>query len=308
MNGLVILAFGTGLLAPLNPCGFALLPGFFALAATRPGEGPTPSASSRLLRGLSAGLLVTIGFTGALIVFGLLITFGLRGVVQAAPWIGVGLGVVLAGVGLAMVFGWRMPAFLPTIATPRADSRGASRLIMFGVGYALASLSCTFGILLALIGQALAADSSATIGAVFLAYALGAATILLLLGATTGAANALLAQRLRGVSHWAPRIVGAFLIAAGIYMIVYWLPVITGSDTRNPVVTATTQIAADIATWVSSHQTSIVTTTAIALTAIVLAAAMTRHRRASKPPDCCHVPTDPHGPTSGDHAASYPKD
>jgi len=51
----------------------------------------------------------------------------------------------------------------------------------FGVGYALASLSCTFGVILAVIAQAQATYSYAGLLLVFGVYAAGSATVLLLL-------------------------------------------------------------------------------------------------------------------------------
>ena len=54
---LLALAFGAGMLAPVNPCGFAVLPAFLAYAVDT-GDGQAdarPGALSRLAGGLRAG-------------------------------------------------------------------------------------------------------------------------------------------------------------------------------------------------------------------------------------------------------------
>jgi hypothetical protein len=72
MSGpLIALAFGAGLLAPISPCGFALLPtylaGFLQPAATRP-------APQRLRRAVMTGGAVTVGFTATTAVIGIALT------------------------------------------------------------------------------------------------------------------------------------------------------------------------------------------------------------------------------------------
>ncbi len=54
------------------------------------------------------------------------------------------------------------------------DDKGARDLAAFGAAYALASLSCTVAVLLAVVGQALAAADVVAVLAVFAAYAAGA--------------------------------------------------------------------------------------------------------------------------------------
>lgn len=61
MTGLLALAFGAGLLAPINPCGFGLLPAVLTattsrastIHGTRPGT--APGLAGRLAAGLRAG-------------------------------------------------------------------------------------------------------------------------------------------------------------------------------------------------------------------------------------------------------------
>ena len=80
----------------------------------------------------------------------------------------------------------------------------ARAVVLAGVGYAGASLSCTFGVLLAVIAQAQATASYAGLLAVFAAYAPGSATVLLLVSIATALTGALLTRRLGALAVTAP--------------------------------------------------------------------------------------------------------
>ena len=88
MTGLLALAFGAGLLAPVNPCGFGLLPAMLTatLGPARPGapHGLVP----RLAGGLLAGLALTLGFTAAFTLIGVGLTLGVRSLIIGGPLAG----------------------------------------------------------------------------------------------------------------------------------------------------------------------------------------------------------------------------
>lgn len=71
-----------------------------------------------------------------------------------------------------------------------APRRGARAAVGFGAAYALASLSCTLPVLLALVGQATATANPIQTLAVFAAYAVGATTTLVGVAVTAGLAGA----------------------------------------------------------------------------------------------------------------------
>ncbi|HRZ40226.1 MAG TPA: aminotransferase class I/II-fold pyridoxal phosphate-dependent enzyme, partial [Candidatus Omnitrophota bacterium] len=74
------------------------------------------------------------------------------------------------------------------------------------VGYALASLSCTFGVILAVIAQAQATYSYAGLLLVFGVYAAGSATVLLLLALATAAAGSGLTRHVARLARHGPRV------------------------------------------------------------------------------------------------------
>lgn len=129
---------------------------------------------------------------------------------------------MLAGLSLSL----RLPG-IPRRAT--AALPPTAQIVMFGVGYAAASLSCTFGVLLAVIAQAQATASYAALLLVFAVYAAGSATVLLLLALTTAAAGSALTHRIGVLARYGPRITAGVLLVTGAYLAWYWYPAATGA-------------------------------------------------------------------------------
>ena len=182
---LLALAFTAGMLAPVNPCGFALLPAWITGTIA---TGGTDAVLVRLARALRTGAVLTIGFTGTLTLAGIAISAGARTLVTAAPWLGITIGLTLAILGGFMLTGRTIGLRMPARTRHRPDSPTAGGVLAAGIGYALASLSCTFGVLLAVIAQAQATSGWGGLLAVFTAYTAGAATILMLVSVGTAIA------------------------------------------------------------------------------------------------------------------------
>lgn len=58
MNGLLALAFAAGMIAPVNPCGFALLPAWITYALDDGDTSPLPVGLARALR---SGAALSVG-------------------------------------------------------------------------------------------------------------------------------------------------------------------------------------------------------------------------------------------------------
>lgn len=116
MTGLLVLAFTGGLLAPVNPCGFALLPAYLGHAAIDQSSG---LLLSRLARALAVGAALAVGFSATLGVAGLAISAGARQILRSAPVLGFGVGLLLVVIGLLRLAGrgphlrLRLPAVRP---------------------------------------------------------------------------------------------------------------------------------------------------------------------------------------------------
>lgn len=263
MTGLLTVAFAAGLLAPVNPCGFALLPAL--LASCLPDTGRT-GLPRRVAIGLRSGLALAAGFAGTLTLAGVAVAAGLRALTGLTPWLAAGVGAVLLVVGVAALAGRRFPLRLPTPSFGPVDRVGPIGLLMFGVGYAAASLACTLAVLLAVVAQALAAGSAIGLLTVFAAYAAGAATLLLVLAVSAALASGLAARSVRRLMPHLPRITGGLLIISGGYLLLTWLPVAAGGSSPTPSLAPIASLAAD---WINAH----LGVTGAAAVAVLLAAA-----------------------------------
>lgn len=219
MSLVLAFAFGAGLVSPLNPCGFALLPAFFGYQLGSQAQHRDTPLAARLWRALATGGAVSAGFAGVLVSAGLLVALGLRPLLRFVPFAAVVIGVVLVGAGVAVLAGRRISlSGLGRLGALR-DSESSSGLLAFGAGYAVASVACTLAILLAVVGQALTTGSFPRMLAVLAAYGAGAATLLTALAVSTAVAGSVLSTRLRRALPFMQPFAGVLLVLSGVYLV-----------------------------------------------------------------------------------------
>lgn len=191
MTSLILYGFTAGAVATVNPCGFALLPAWFAREIAANGDQPL---AVRLLRAVLAGGAVSLGFVAVFIVSGLIFAVGAAWLGRVLPSVGVALGLALAAIGTVWLTGLRLPGGRFTATCRRANARYGA--FGFGLSYGLVSISCTLPVFTAVAGMSfLAGDAISPAGIV--AFLAGAASVLMLVdvtGATSGAALAALVE------------------------------------------------------------------------------------------------------------------
>jgi len=222
MDGLnLAFAFTAGMLATVNPCGWAMLPSFVAyyLGSRQAGYDEQPFVT-RLWDGLLLGLLVTAGF---LVVFGgagIAISSGLRVIVQWVPFVALLVGVALTLLGVWLLAGKSLPFSLPALNID-LQSRNPKTAFLFGIAYALASLGCTLPVFLVVVGTSLTAASVTGNAAMFFSYAAGMAVVLMTVSLSAALVKGAVTESLRGVLPYVHRIGAVMLILAGLYLIWY---------------------------------------------------------------------------------------
>ena len=222
----IAFAYGAGVLASVNPCGFVMLPGLVALQVSGGGSDDAHASGDAVLRGLGFGLSATAGF---LFVFGAVggaIALGLHALVGLLPALGliVGLGLLATGAWMALA---RRP--LPSRWLPRGPALGlgANRgPLAFGLAYGVAPLACTLPIFLAVIGGSLvSAGLLGTIGPL-LAYALGMGSVLVLVALGAALATTVVQRHLRRIMPWVEELGALSLLGVGGYLTWYWVAVL----------------------------------------------------------------------------------
>jgi cytochrome c-type biogenesis protein len=239
------IALVAGGLSTLNPCSFPLLPAFLSFYVGAD-EKRLPPAAGRILQGLLVGLCVTLGYLAVFALVSLPITYGVRAVADALPWLGVGIGIVLAVAG-ALVLAGRSPSLTLSLRPSADRRRGLVTMLVFGAAYGTASLGCALPLFLALVGTSLSAQGEGSAVAVFLAFAGGIAVMLTAVSVAAALAREGLARRLRALIPYVTRIAGGLLVLAGGYLTYYWLRLELGSNATladDPIVGFGTQFTA----------------------------------------------------------------
>jgi cytochrome c biogenesis protein CcdA len=273
---LIGLAFAAGLVAALNPCGFAMLPAYLALVVR--GNTTEDGAARAVGRAVAATVAMTLGFLVVFGVFGLL-TVSLASTVQRyMPFVTIVIGFALVVLGLLLLFGRELAVAQPNRLARSgswAPTRRLGSMFGYGVGYAIASLSCTVGPFLAVTGAGIGATSTVSRIWVYLAYAAGFALIVGALAVAAALAGSTLVDRMRRILPYVNRIGGAVLILVGLYVGYYGLYEVrlfhAGGSPTDPVITAAGRLQGAIAGWVHRNGAW----PWIVLLAVLVAAALT---------------------------------
>ncbi len=108
----LILAFGAGVLAALNPCAFAMLPSFasyFVASRAGPGVRRPTDVPERVLRALGVTAVVALGVLVVFAAAGGVVLVGFAALGRILPWVALALGVGLVGFGVALALGSHVP-------------------------------------------------------------------------------------------------------------------------------------------------------------------------------------------------------
>lgn len=219
-------AFGAGMVATVNPCGFVMLPAYLTIYVGDQEAVADVSARRRLGKGLLVSGAVGLGFVILFGTVGLAVSMGARPVAAAFPWIGFALGFILAGLGAYLLAGGKLYAGAASqVASRIGDPRDSSLrgYFLFGISYAVASLSCTLPIFLGLISSSLASGGVASATGQFLAYALGMAFVISVMTLAIALFKGALITQLRRAMPYVGPISAGVLIAVGGYLVFYWL-------------------------------------------------------------------------------------
>jgi cytochrome c-type biogenesis protein len=221
------IAFAAGMVAAVNPCGFAMLPAYLSLyLGTEEGGFAERSATRRVLQALVVGLVVSSGFVVLFGLAGLGVSAGGTVLISAMPVFGVLVGEALVVFGLWMLLARRGPyaAVFGRLATRLGDPTkvGVRGFFLFGLAYGAASLGCTLPAFLAVVGSGIAAGGVVPGGGRFVGYGLGMASVLVSLTLALAFFKEGLIKRLRGALPYVQTASAVLLILAGAYVVFYW--------------------------------------------------------------------------------------
>jgi cytochrome c biogenesis protein CcdA len=217
-------AFAAGMVASVNPCGFFMLPSYLSyhLGTEESGFYESP-ALVRLLRALLLGGTATIGFVVVFAAVGAIVATGGYWLVKVFPYAGVAIGAAMIGLGLWLLVTHRAIGIMAASRVSITPRRNLRNVFLFGIGYAVCSLSCTLPVFLVVVGSAMASRGFFASFGQFIGYALGMGAIVV--AVTVGAAmfRGVVAQWLRKAIPYMHRMSALFLVGAGAYLVYYWV-------------------------------------------------------------------------------------
>ncbi len=220
-------AFGAGVAAAFNPCGFAMLPAYMGLYLGTGDEEERVSMVRQLAKALLVGVSVTAGFILLFALAGGIIGLGARSVVKTIlPWLGLGIGIVLVLTGAWLLSGGKLYTALAQQAADRFGNPASANVkgyFLFGLSYGMASLSCTLPIFLSVIGTSFAAEELVHSFAQFVLYALGMGTVILALTISMAVFRGAMVAGMRRVMPYVQPVGTWLMIVAGTYIVFYWL-------------------------------------------------------------------------------------
>jgi cytochrome c biogenesis protein CcdA len=251
---LVGLAFGAGLVAALNPCGFAMLPAYLALVV----RGEDVGRRAAVGRAVTATAATAAGFLAVFSGFGILTVSAAATVQRYLPYVTVLIGIILVALGIWLLAGREITVLRGVARGARwAPTARLGSMFTYGISYAVASLSCTVGPFLAVTAVALRGGSILGGMAVYIAYAGGFTLVVGVLAIAAALASASAVERMRRIVPYVNRISGALLLVVGVYVGYYGLFEIRlfagNGNPQDPVIAAAGGVQGAIAGWVHQH-------------------------------------------------------
>ncbi len=251
--GVYAFPFALGLVAAFNPCGFALLPVYLSYFLGVDGDDKA-SRLATIVRGLVVGLVMTAGFIAV---------FGLCGVAfetvinqgtvfEYTGYVTIAIGVLMLPLGVFMALGKDFVLRLPKLNVG-TGSRDLSSVFLFGVSYAVVSLSCTIGLFLSSVTNSFTTDGWLEGFGNFLAYALGMGALITFLTMSLALAKTDVVAGMRRVLPYVSRVSGFVLLAAGLYLIDYGyfeIRVLSGDAYSSPRVDRFLEFQAAVNNWI----------------------------------------------------------
>lgn len=216
--------FSVGMAAAFNPCGAAMFPAYvgYQLGTVESEQNPLTSA----VRGIAMGLAATAGFIVVFGVVGIALAAGGRAIRDVLPFVGLGIGVLITATGLWLLISRRHIGIMAASRVNLGQGRGLKNVFLFGIAYALASLSCALPLFLVAagisIGQTTDASDVPTIVLRTVTYGLGMGAVIV--AATLGIVffKDLVSRWMRVVFRYIEDIGKVAMVGAGSYLIFYW--------------------------------------------------------------------------------------
>jgi cytochrome c-type biogenesis protein len=167
--------------------------------------------------------MATLGFLVVFVVIGSVIAAGGQILIRIFPFAGLAIGAAMIGLGLWLLITRRTLGIMAASRVTVQRQRNLLNVFLYGIVYAIGSLSCTLPIFLVVVGGSLASQGLADSLIQFLSYALGMGSILVAVTIGSALFQGSVVRWLRKAIPYIHKANATFLVGAGGYLIYYWL-------------------------------------------------------------------------------------
>jgi hypothetical protein len=165
-----------------------------------------------------------------------------------AKYAGFVIGLVLVGLGISMLFGWK-PSFATSIPGAKKD-HSTRAMFVFGVGYAIASIGCTIGLLTTAILGSISTNGFASGVISIVMYGLGMSLLVTALTVTLAAAKTGLSKMLKRSLRYIDKVAAGFIAVTGVYLTWYWYGAISERSSLGNVVSNVENWQNSVSLWI----------------------------------------------------------
>ena len=222
-------SFILGVMAAVNPCGFVLLPTYLVYYLGTELNREDENKTTTLRRGLSVGMAVSSGFIGLFLIVGIISRAFTTVISENAKYAALVIGIALVAMGIAMLFGWKLPIAQPDVSMQR--KRTTWNMFLFGIVYAIASIGCTIGLLISVILGSINRHGFVSGVISIVLYGLGMGLLVTSLTVALAFARVGLVSTIKKSFKWFDKVSAAFVVLTGLYLSWYWLGAITDRGT-----------------------------------------------------------------------------
>jgi len=222
-------SFILGVMAAVNPCGFVLLPTYLVYYLGTELNREDENKTTTLRRGLSVGMAVSSGFIGLFLIVGIISRAFTTVISENAKYAALVIGIALVAMGIAMLFGWKLPIAQPDVSMQR--KRTTWNMFLFGIVYAIASIGCTIGLLISVILGSINRHGFVSGVISIVLYGLGMGLLVTSLTVALAFARVGLVSTIKKSFKWFDKVSALFVVLTGLYLSWYWLGAITDRGT-----------------------------------------------------------------------------
>ena len=147
---------------------------------------------------------------------------------EVIPYLGLTIGVLLVLLGLWIMCGLKFyTGFAARIAFHIGDSRtvSAKGYLLFGISYAVASLSCTIPIFLTVVGTSVTLGDFVYSFLQFVLFALGMGSVIISLTVSMAVLRQGIIRWYRNIIPVIQPVCACLMFLAGLYILFYWITI-----------------------------------------------------------------------------------